>query len=125
LTRTTAPQPTHTPRPKPTPTRTHTTAPKTLTFSVSGASEGSCGEVGSVQSSDGSAVSFNFSDQSSVQVEIAAISTSGAVQWEATLGPGLVYGAPTSVGAYWVVENSGGGCLAVFKVDGGGQVTVN
>jgi hypothetical protein len=30
----------------------------------------------------------------------------------------------TSVGTYWVIRNSGGGCLAVVDVGGSGQATV-
>jgi hypothetical protein len=58
-------------------------------------------------------------------VQIAEIDTSGGEEVYATMGPGLVYTPPTYTGVYWVVENSGGGCLAVFEIDGGGQVTVN
>jgi len=69
-------------------------------------------------------VSFTFADQSSANIGIAYIDSSGAVVAVATVGPGGVYTAGTYVGAYWVVENSGGGCLAVVGVNGSGQATV-
>jgi serine/threonine protein kinase len=119
---TTAPTPKHTPTPKPTPKHTSTPAP--LTVSVSGGSELSCGEIGSVKSSAGASVSYAFANNSSGDVQIAMIDASGAVVPQATIEPGGVSGASASVGSYWVVENSGGGCLAVVEVEGGGQATV-
>ena len=54
------------PRPRPTtPKPTHAPPPATYSFSASGASEASCGDVGSVQSSDGASVQFDFNDNSS------------------------------------------------------------
>ena len=57
-------------------------------------------------------------------MQIAYIDDSGAEVSEGTLGPGQVYTPSTYVGAYWVVETSGGSCLAVVGVDGSGQATV-
>lgn len=42
----------------------------------------------------------------------------------ATMVPGAVLAAGAAVGDYRVVENSGGGCLAVFDIRGGGRVVV-
>ena len=42
----------------------------------------------------------------------------------ATMVPGAVLTVGTAVGDYWVVENSGGGCLAVFDIQGSGRVVV-
>jgi serine/threonine protein kinase len=119
---TSAPTPRHTPTPKPTPK--HTPTPTTLSASGSGASQQSCGDIGSVKSSDGAAVSYTFVNRSSVDVQVAAIDSSGAVEGQATIEPGGEFGTSASVGSYWVVENSGGGCVAVFEIEGGGQVTV-
>ena len=69
-------------------------------------------------------MSYAFANNSSGDVQIAMIDTSGAVVPQATIEPGGVSGASASVGSYWVVENSGGGCLAVVEVEGGGQATV-
>jgi len=114
-----APRPTHTTKPAP----TH--APSaTYGFSVSGASELSCGDEGSVHPSAGASVQFGFVDNSSANVQIDQISSSGAVAYYATLAPGVSYDVGTTVGAYWVVANSGGGCLAVFGINGSGHVTV-
>lgn len=38
--------------------------------------------------------------------------------------PGAVLTVGTAVGDYRVVENSGGGCLAAFGIQGGGRVVV-
>ncbi len=114
------------PRPKPTtPKPTHAPPPPaTYSFSVSGASEASCGDVGSVQSSDGASAQFGFNNNSSGTVVVEGISTSGALVYDATLSPGGQYAIGTYVGAYLVVEKSSGSCLAVFHVNGSGQVTI-
>jgi eukaryotic-like serine/threonine-protein kinase len=114
--------PESTPKPKPKPKPTEPTA---LSVSASGASQESCGVEGAVHSSNGAAVQYSFFDNSSANVEVASIDASGALTWEATLDPGQNFGASTFVGNYWVVERSGGGCLAVLDIDGGGQATVN
>ena len=115
------PKPSSKPTPKPSPKPTQ---PATLSVSVSGGSEDSCGEIGAVRSASGASVAFSFVDHSSANVQIAEINAGGAVIPEATIAPGGVYTAGTNVGAYWVVENSGGGCLAVVGVDGGGEAVV-
>ncbi len=111
------------PAPKPTPT--HAPAPAGFHFSWSGASEGSCGDVSSLQSTVGSGVSsFDFSNNSSGTVLIDEVGASGGLINDATLSPGLSYPGDAYVGLYYVVENSGGGCLAVFHVTGSGGVTI-
>ena len=52
------------------------------------------------------------------------IDSSGALEWQATVNPGAVFGTAASVGQYWVVENSSGGCLTVLDLAGGGQAVV-
>ena len=118
---TAAPSPKHTPSPKPTPKRT-STAP--LSASGSGASELSCGEIGSVKSASGAGVGYSFVNDSSVDVPVEMISSGGGLEPAATIEPGGVFGTTASVGSYWVVENSSGGCLGVFEIQSGGQVTV-
>jgi hypothetical protein len=98
--------------------------PTTYTFSISGASEASCGDVGEVQSSDGASVQLGFVNNSSGTLAIDEVSTSGALGYDATLAPGGQFAVGTYVGVYFVVEKSSGGCLAVFRVTGSGQVTV-
>jgi serine/threonine protein kinase len=121
LTQQPSPKPTPKPTHKPTPQPTHTAA---LSVSVSGGSKDSCGAIGSLHSSPGASVDFSFADQSSSDIAVAVIEASGSVVSEVTLAPGGDYTAGTAVGVYWVVENSGGGCLAVVDVGGSGQATV-
>ena len=111
------PKPTHKPTPKP-------TQPATLSVSVSGGSKDSCAAVGTLHSSAGASVQYSFSDQSSSDIAVSVIDASGSVTQEVTLAPGGVYTAGTAVGTYWVVDNSGGGCLAVVDVGGSGTATV-
>jgi hypothetical protein len=70
-------------------------------------------------------VQFSFVDHSSADVQISYIDPSGAIVNEATLVPGSSTGFTTYVGDYWVVQNSGGGCLAVVAIEGGGQAVVS
>ena len=127
---TTAPAPppvTHSPTPRPrpsTPKPTHAPTPTTFGFSVSGASELSCGVIGSVQSSAGAGVGFVFNNNSRGTVVIDEIGTNGSLFSDATLSPGQQFSGSAYKGLYYVVEKSGGGCLAVFKVTGSGGVTV-
>lgn len=67
---------------------------------------------------------FSFVDNTSADVQIASIDASGAVEPYATLTPGGTLGVGTNVGAYWVVENSGGGCVAVVGVNSAGQAVI-
>ena len=107
--------------PKPTPKRTQAPA---FSVSVSGASEDSCGAEGAVKSVDGSAVEFTFDDNGSTNLQIAEISTSGGVVSVATLIPGASLTEATNVGAYWAIENAGGGCLVLLHVSGGGSAMI-
>lgn len=81
--------------------------------------------MGSVDSSTGASVEFSFVDNGSADLEVDEISTGGSLEPVATLAPGVSYQAGTNVGAYWVIENSGGGCLAVFDINGAGSVTAS
>ncbi len=110
-------------RPTPTPKPTHAAA--TYSFSVSGASEYSCADEGSLQSSTGASVQFGFVDNSSNNLSVYEIGSNGALDFAAGLASGASYQVVTNVGAYFVVENSGGGCLAIFGIDGAGQVVVS
>jgi len=58
-------------------------------------------------------------------VAVDEISTSGGLNYDATLSPGGQFAVGTYVGVYLVVEKSSGGCLAVFHVNGSGHVTIN
>jgi eukaryotic-like serine/threonine-protein kinase len=114
-----------TPTPKPsTPKPTHAPTPTTFGFSVSGASELSCGVIGSVQSNVAGGVNFPFVNNSRGTVVVDEIGADGKLYGDATLSPGGQWSGAAYVGLYYVVEKSGGGCLAVFKVTGSGGVTV-
>jgi hypothetical protein len=84
----------------------------------------SCGAIGSLRSSSGASVEHSFINNSSSSVEIAVITSSGALSGQGTIGPGAQTGTAANVGQYWVVENSSGGCLAVLDIDDGGQAVI-
>jgi hypothetical protein len=77
-----------------------------------------------VQSTSGASVSYTFANNSSGTVQVDEISTSGGLIPDSTLSPGDQFADSTYVGVYFVVYKSGGGCLAVFRITGGGQVTI-
>jgi hypothetical protein len=98
--------------------------PTAYTFSASGASVVSCGDIGVVGSSHGAAVQFTFANNSSGTVQIDEVTTSGSLISDATLSPGALFGVATYAGVYYVVGKSDGGCLAVFHLTGSGKVTI-
>jgi hypothetical protein len=114
-----APRQTATPKPAP----THA-APPAYVFSASSANEYSCGDEGSLSSRTGAPVQFDFSNWTSATLEIYTIESGGVLDYYGPLSPNNDVLADTSVGNYFVIANSGGGCLAVFGVTGGGQVIV-
>jgi hypothetical protein len=120
-----SPRTTPKPKPKATPKPTPKSTPKSTTYSLSasGASELSCGAA--VESSSGASVTFSFVDRSSSDVGVAEIDASGNAEAYGTITPGGTLTVGTNVGAYWMVENSGGGCLGKFGVNGGGEVIVS
>jgi hypothetical protein len=69
-------------------------------------------------------VQFAFTDNGSGEVRIASIDANGVVTPYADIGQGGTLTVSTSVGDYWVLEKSAGGCLAVFEIDSGGRVVV-
>jgi hypothetical protein len=77
-----------------------------------------------LQSSAGASVAFTFANNSSGTVVIDEVGSSGGLISDATLSPGQQFPDSTYVGVYFVVEKSGGGCLAVFHITGSGRVTV-
>ena len=107
------------PRPKP----SHPAAAGPLSVSLSGASWGSCGAVGSLRSSDGPAATFAFYDNSQSGVSIYYIDSGGGLNGEVTLAPGGEASFPTNVGAYWEIVGPGG-CLSVLDVAGNGSATI-
>jgi hypothetical protein len=103
-------------------------------FSWSGASEESCGVVGTVHSSDGGPVIFRFLNNmpntlTGNSVWIDEIATDGNPILEAPISYGDQYTASTNVGVYFVVYYAESpvpaNCQAVFDVTGPGQVTIN
>ncbi len=91
-------------------------------ISASGATGLSCGAA--VRSSGGASVTYSFVDNGPSDLQIAEIDASGSRVPYATVVPGAVLTVSTAVGDYWVVENAGGGCLAVFGINGSGRVVV-
>jgi hypothetical protein len=129
---TTAPAPTpakSSARPKPKPTHTASAtqaAPAAYSYTHNGVTEESCAAEGSFKSAAYSGdVEVVFINNSSANLRLATISTSGAVQYADPIDPGETIQIGTSLDVYWVVENSGGGCLAVFMVYAQSQVTIS
>ena len=112
-----SPKPTKKPTPKP-------TQPAVPSVSVSGAGRDSCAAIGSLRSSSGASVEYTFVNNSSVSVAVGSIDSAGNVSWQSTISPGAEFSPSAEVGQYWEVAVSGGGCLTVLDVDGGGQAVI-
>jgi eukaryotic-like serine/threonine-protein kinase len=119
------PKPTPKPSPKPSKKPTPKPAAAPYVSSVSGAAEESCGVIGSVRSTPGASVGYSFADNSSSNLRIGVINTSGALVWEDAVGPDLVGGETAAVGDYWVVATSSGACLAVVHITGSGETVIS
>lgn len=99
---------------------------KQMISSVSGATQVSCQHYGSIGSSDsGTGVAYSFVNKSAAEIQIWLVNSGGAGVLQSTVGPGGSFGRGTSIGQYWMVANSSGGCLAIVGISGGGSVTVS
>ena len=116
-----SPKPSPKPTKKPTPKPTQPAVPR---VSASGAGQDSCGAIGSLRSSAGASVQYTFVNNSSVSVAVGSIDSAGNVLWQSTISPGAEFSPSAEVGQYWEVAVSGGGCLTVLDVDGGGQAVI-
>jgi hypothetical protein len=67
---------------------------------------------------------FAFTDNGPAEVEIASIDANGVLTPDAVIDTGGTLTVSTNVGDYWVIEKPSGSCLAVFEIDGKGQVVV-
>jgi hypothetical protein len=117
-----AAKPTRTHKSAPAPT--HSQPPPSIGFSVSGAGQLSCGSLSGDAPSAGAAASITFNDNSSATVELYKVGDGGALDGEATIGPGAIYTVSTAAGEYWMIGYSSGGCLSVFEIDGSGSITI-
>jgi len=94
--------------------------------SLSGATQVSCRDYGSVRSSDsGTGVAYSFVNKSAGDIQIWFVNSGGAGVLKGTVGPGGSFGRSASTGQYWMVANPGGGCLSIFHISGGGVATVS
>jgi eukaryotic-like serine/threonine-protein kinase len=100
-------------------------ARQTIT-AVSGATRVGCQDHGSLRSSDGGrGVAYSFANKSAADIQIWVVNSGGAGVLKGTVGPGGSFGRSASIGQYWMVTNPGGGCLSIFRISGGGGVTVS
>jgi len=109
-----------------TPTHTPTeSGPQTIS-SVSGASSDGCAAYGSVESkSGGAAASYTFRNDSSADIQVWFLTSSGAGDLESTVAPGNPYTASASVGQDWMVANSGGGCMGIYTISSSGEIVAS
>lgn len=103
----------------------HTSAGQTIS-AVSGATQVSCQDYGSVRSSEaGQGVPYSFVNKSGSAIQIWLVDSGGAGVLKGTVGPGGSFGRTAATGQYWMVTNSGGGCLSVLRISGSGAATVS
>jgi molecular chaperone DnaK len=102
-----------------------TTPPQTIDFSFNGASQYPCSAEGTIHSvTGGMGVAFSFTNSSSEDLQIIWLDYSGNRETYDTLDAGDTYNIDTYVGHAWMIADSSANCLAIFGINGGGQVTI-
>jgi hypothetical protein len=92
----------------------------------SGATAEDCSAYGSIGSaSGGTAVGYSFINHSGASIQIWFLTSGGSGSPEGTVAAGGTFSPGVKTGQDWMVANSGGGCLEIFTITGGGGVTVS
>ena len=63
-------------------------------------------------------------NHSGADIQVWYITSSGSGSLEGTVTPGNSFSPSAETGQDWMVANSGGGCMDIFTITGGGSVTV-
>jgi eukaryotic-like serine/threonine-protein kinase len=97
-----------------------------MVSSVTGATQVSCQDYGSVRSSaSGTGANYSFVNASPAAIQIWFLGAGGAGVLKAAVGPGGSFGRGVSTGEYWMVAGSGGGCISIIAISGSGTATVS
>jgi serine/threonine protein kinase len=109
----------------PTPEKTTPTASGAQVITgYSGATSQGCAAYGSIGSaSGGSGVGYSFTNDSGADIQVWYIASSGGGSSEGTVAPGDSFSPGVETRQDWMVTNSGGGCIGLFTITGGGGVT--
>jgi serine/threonine protein kinase len=120
----TAPTTTHPVTHPATKTTTSTpSGPQTIT-GFSGAISKGCSAYGSIGSATGgSSVAYSFVNNSGESIQVWYLTPSGSGQLMSTVSAGNSYSPGVQTGQDWMVANSGGGCIGLFTISGGGAIT--
>jgi eukaryotic-like serine/threonine-protein kinase len=118
---------THGPSKSPSPTQQKTSpAPsgvQVISAYTGASSEGCASYSSSGSASGGSAVAYSFANESGADIQVWVIS-GGIGTLEGTVSPGDSLSPSVETGEDWMVANSGGGCMGIFAINGGGSITV-
>jgi hypothetical protein len=69
-------------------------------------------------------VEYTFTNNSGADMQVWFLSSGGSGTLEETVIPNNSFSAGAKTGQDWMVANSGGGCIGIFTITGGGGVTV-
>jgi hypothetical protein len=69
-------------------------------------------------------VGYSFVNNSGANIQVWFLTASGSGQPYGTVAPGGSLSPGVKNGQDWMVANSGGGCLGIFTITGGGGITV-
>jgi hypothetical protein len=69
-------------------------------------------------------VGYSFTNNSSADIQVWFLTSGGSGVLEGTVTPGGSLSPAVDTGQDWMVANSGGGCMDIFTINGGGGVTV-
>jgi hypothetical protein len=68
-------------------------------------------------------VGYSFTNDSGADIQVWYIASSGGGSSEGTVAPGDSFSPGVETRQDWMVTNSGGGCIGLFTITGGGGVT--
>jgi hypothetical protein len=69
-------------------------------------------------------VGYTFVNNSGADIQVWFLTSGGSGSQEGTVAPGGQFSPGVQTGQDWMVANSGGGCMGIFTITGGGGVTV-
>jgi hypothetical protein len=65
-------------------------------------------------------VGFSFSNTTDADIQVWYIASGGGGASEGTVAAGNSFSPAVKTGQDWMVTNSGGGCIGLFTITGGG-----
>jgi Hsp70 protein len=94
-------------------------------FSFTEASQYPCSREGTIRSAAGFSVAFAFVNDTSDPLQIIWIDDNGNRQIQDTLPAGDTYNVTIRTNEAWIIADDSSNCLAIFGINGAGQITTS